>query len=105
MEIDLARLDKIESLDLKDLDEDNFLTLWILSGCDYLPSVKGIGFKKAYKYYMEAGGDIKTIISRMKLNGLPVPQNYYQGKYILVIHRLSESLPDIQSSDNLLSNW
>jgi len=27
MEIDLARLDKIESLDLKDLDEDNFLTL------------------------------------------------------------------------------
>lgn len=80
-EIDPKRLPEVKDLNLENFNQDMFLVLWILSGCDYLPSVKGVGFKKAHKYFMEAGGDIKTIISRMRLNRLPVPGDYYQGNF------------------------
>jgi exonuclease-1 len=32
---------------------DKLLTVCILSGCDYLESIKGIGLKKAYKLFLE----------------------------------------------------
>jgi 5'-3' exonuclease len=35
-----------------------FLIMCIISGCDYLDSIKGIGFKKAYKLVSENGEDI-----------------------------------------------
>jgi exonuclease 1 len=50
-----------------------------MSGCDYLPSVKGIGFKKAYKYVSQANGDIKKAVQQMKLKGLQVPKDYIEN--------------------------
>lgn len=44
-EIDLNKLNKIKTF--KDYTREMFLTACIFSGCDYLDSIKGIGFKKA----------------------------------------------------------
>jgi 5'-3' exonuclease len=41
----------------------------ILSGCDYLESIKGIGFKKAHKLVYENGKDIKNILKKIRLEG------------------------------------
>ena len=38
-----------------------FLKTCILNGCDYIESVKGIGFKKALKLVKEYEGNMKTI--------------------------------------------
>jgi exonuclease 1 len=50
-EIDLGEnfenLKKIKSFDFSKFDQEMFITMCILSGCDYLESIKGIGFKKA----------------------------------------------------------
>lgn len=50
-----------------------------MSGCDYLPSVKGIGFKKAYSYLTQAGGDLQVALTRMRLKHLQVPSEYESG--------------------------
>jgi hypothetical protein len=36
-----------------------------MSGCDYLPSIKGMGIRKAVKY-MHNLGNINYVISKMK---------------------------------------
>jgi len=48
-EIDLDRLGEVEELNFRTFSGDMLLTCCILSGCDYLDSIKGIGFKKAHK--------------------------------------------------------
>ena len=45
------------------------LTTCILSGCDYLDSIKGIGFKKAHKLVYETGDDVKNILKKVRREG------------------------------------
>lgn len=48
-EINLDDLHKNSIFDFRGFKDDMFITACILSGCDYLESIKGIGWKKAYK--------------------------------------------------------
>lgn len=41
----------------------------ILSGCDYLDSIKGIGFKKAHNLVKEHGDNIEGILKRIRREG------------------------------------
>lgn len=44
---------------MRGMDEDHLMTLCALSGCDYLPSVYGMGLKKAHRLvsrHKEVGG-------------------------------------------------
>jgi len=47
-----------------------------MGGCDYLESIKGIGFKKAYKYVTQACGDLELIMKKLKLDGYQIPLDY-----------------------------
>lgn len=38
-----------DELDMRGMNEDDLMTLCALSGCDYLPSVHGVGLKKAHR--------------------------------------------------------
>lgn len=49
MAVDLADLSKLTDLKLHEFTQEKFRHMCILSGCDYLPSVKGIGLHKAIK--------------------------------------------------------
>ncbi len=54
------------------------LSMCILSGCDYLESIKGIGFKKAHKLVYEAdSADIKQILKLIRREGKQIiPKDY-----------------------------
>ena len=55
-EIKLDNIKKVKSKpSFKDFSHEMLLTACILSGCDYLDSIKGIGFKKAIKLVDDAG--------------------------------------------------
>lgn len=45
----LSLLGRNDELDMRGMKEDDLVTLCALSGCDYLPSVHGMGLKKAYR--------------------------------------------------------
>ena len=49
MAVDLDDLSKLTDLKLHEFTQEKFRHMCILSGCDYLPSVKGIGLHKAIK--------------------------------------------------------
>ena len=54
-EVDLDKLDLVEELNFRTFTIDMLLVTCILSGCDYLESIKGIGFKKAHRLVYENG--------------------------------------------------
>ena len=81
-EIDLAHLKEVsEPLNFAGFSHEMFLTTCILSGCDYLDSIKGIGFKKAFKLVYENGGDdIGKIIRKIRREGkLLIPKDYEEN--------------------------
>lgn len=56
---------------------DMLLITCILSGCDYLDSIKGIGFKKAHRLVYETGNDVKALFRRIRREGKHfIPPNY-----------------------------
>ncbi len=79
---DSINLDDISNntdFNFQNFDQDKILTMCILSGCDYLDSIKGIGFKKAFKLVHEHGDDIGAILRKIRREGkLIIPQNYEQ---------------------------
>lgn len=77
IEIDLEKLKDVEELNFKNFSQDMLLTCCILSGCDYIDSIKGIGFKKAHKLVYEHGDDLKNILKRVRREGkLLIPFDY-----------------------------
>ncbi|XP_048341315.1 exonuclease 1 [Sphaerodactylus townsendi] len=82
LEIDQARLGMCKQLgDV--FTEEKFRYMCILSGCDYLPSIHGIGLSKACKLLKIANNpDIIKVIGKigqyLKMN-ISVPQEYIEG--------------------------
>lgn len=68
-EIDLDELPLVEEINLRTFTMDMLLIMCILSGCDYLDSIKGIGLKKAHKLIYETGMDIKGLFRRIRREG------------------------------------
>ncbi|NXO15807.1 EXO1 Exonuclease, partial [Oriolus oriolus] len=82
LEIDQARLGNCKQLG-NIFTEEKFRYMCILSGCDYLPSIHGIGLAKACKLIKLANNpDIIKVIKKMgqylKMN-ITVPEEYIQG--------------------------
>jgi len=76
-EIDLDELKLVEDINFRTFTLDMLLITCILSGCDYLDSIKGIGFKKAHKLVYETGNDIKALFRRIRREGKHfIPPNY-----------------------------
>ena len=56
-EIDLNNLPKVKELNFTTFQGDMFLKMAILSGCDYVDSIKGVGIKTAHKMICEQKND------------------------------------------------
>jgi 5'-3' exonuclease len=41
------------------------LKISILSGCDYLSNIKGVGLKSAFKLYFENFGDTSAVVHQL----------------------------------------
>lgn len=80
-EVDLDKLSQVEELDFKKFDFDQLLTTCILSGCDYLESIKGIGFKKAYKLVCEHGKDLASLTNRIRREGKHLVPHDYESSF------------------------
>ncbi|XP_059697677.1 exonuclease 1 [Haemorhous mexicanus] len=82
LEIDQTRLGNCKQLG-NVFTEEKFRYMCILSGCDYLPSIHGIGLAKACKLLKLANNpDIIKVIKKMgqylKMN-ITIPEEYIQG--------------------------
>ena len=79
--------------DFFSLSEENFTNACILAGCDYLPSVKGMGIKKAVSFFGRFK-DIGAILRRLPYEQAfmgKVPEKYpelFEGVTMLFRHQL-----------------
>lgn len=71
IEVDMSHLEQCDSFRISPsrkcsqatvFSQEMFLKTCILNGCDYIESVKGVGFKKALKLMKENDGDITIIV-------------------------------------------
>lgn len=120
IEVDLSRLSEVEEANFKSFTLDMLLTTCILSGCDYLDSIKGIGFKKAHRLVFDAqSADVKTILKSIRREGkYIVPADYERHfekalltfKFQLIYCPLAKALrhlhdPDTHELGGLLKNY
>ena len=68
-EVDLENLKMATELNFSTFTNDMLLTTCILSGCDYLDTIKGIGFITAHRLVWENGNDIKKIMRCVRKEG------------------------------------
>jgi len=91
--------ESINRIPLKDKQLKNFLAFsretmiyaCIMAGCDYLPSIKGIGIKKAVDFLERSGGKIDGTIRRLQFEKTfmgRIPEDYAKTvkKIALVFH-------------------
>ena len=69
--INLDELNRVKTVALESFTMQKFRHMCILSGCDYLPSIKGLGLYKAHKYLRKSTNVYKVNISSI---------TYYYGK-------------------------
>ncbi|XP_022800229.1 exonuclease 1-like [Stylophora pistillata] len=74
--VDLADLSKLTKLKLHQFTQEKFRHMCILSGCDYLPSVKGIGLQTAIKLLRKSSNVDKLIRSLRTETKMHVPDDY-----------------------------
>ncbi|KAH9113826.1 hypothetical protein LEN26_007237 [Aphanomyces euteiches] len=74
--IDMANLAKNKSLSFVGFSEDMFLDMCILSGCDYVASIPGMGIKKSHALVLRYGNSQK-VIRALRLEGkLKIAKSY-----------------------------
>lgn len=54
----------------------------ILSGCDYLDSIKGIGFKKASRLVKDVGADLDGILRKIRREGKHIVPLDYEASFV-----------------------
>lgn len=74
--VDLADLSKLTKLKLHEFTQEKFRHMCILSGCDYLPSIKGIGLQTAIKLLRKSSSVHKLIRSLRIEAKMYVPDDY-----------------------------
>ena len=78
---DGTHVDEYHSSRLKDCKDEffanNLLDIAILSGCDYLKSIKGVGINIAYKKLKELG-TVEAFVNHMRAAGKSVPMDYLE---------------------------
>ncbi|XP_049851153.1 uncharacterized protein LOC126325491 [Schistocerca gregaria] len=77
-EIQLSRLSMTKKPDLSKFSLEMLRYMCILSGCDYLESLPGMGIKKAY-LLLSQHGDINKVLNHLCSSREKVPVDYEEG--------------------------
>ena len=84
-EVHRRELGSCEKLDLVGLDSRSILNMCILSGCDYLDSLPGVGMVKANKF-VRKHRNIRTLFRSLRWEGeIKMPSNYEEKFHCAVM--------------------
>ncbi|KAJ2064538.1 hypothetical protein GGI17_000865 [Coemansia sp. S146] len=72
---DRQKMMDAKAVGIKGWTNEQVRRMCILSGCDYLPSVPGVGLKKAHRY-VSRSQDLRAAIQLMRGDKLLVPEEY-----------------------------
>ncbi|TMW66390.1 hypothetical protein Poli38472_004155 [Pythium oligandrum] len=79
-EVRTDNLGKNKGMSFHMFSDDMFLEMCIFSGCDYLPSLPGIGLKKAYSL-LKQHGSVSKMIRAVRLEGKTRVTSTYEAEF------------------------
>uniref|UniRef100_A0A7S0ZP48 XPG-I domain-containing protein n=1 Tax=Noctiluca scintillans TaxID=2966 RepID=A0A7S0ZP48_NOCSC len=77
-EVRLADLPRCRGLTPYRITPESLPDLCVLTGCDYLPSIKRLGIKTAARLLHRSGGNVQRALHLARLEGFAVPADYGQ---------------------------
>lgn len=94
--LDTSKLHRNKGIDLSKFTKDMLVDMCILAGCDYLPSVGGMGVKKAHSFVQQYK-DTKKVLRCVRFSAaFDVPRDYeqrfFQAKMAFKHQRVFNSL-------------
>ncbi|VAH80388.1 unnamed protein product [Triticum turgidum subsp. durum] len=78
VEFQITRLERNRELDLNGFTKQMLLEMCILSGCDYLPSLPGMGVKRAHALIQKLKSHEK-VIKHLRYSAVSVPPQYEEN--------------------------
>lgn len=78
VEFQITRLERNRELDLNGFTKQMLLEMCILSGCDYLPSLPGMGLKRAHALIQKLKSHEK-VIKHLRYSAVSVPPQYEEN--------------------------
>ncbi|KAJ2602782.1 Rad2 nuclease [Coemansia sp. RSA 1721] len=72
---DQKLMDQVRAVDVSGWSQQKLRHMCILSGCDYIASVPGVGLKKAYRYVARSPS-LLLAVELMRVDRLQVPDDY-----------------------------
>uniref|UniRef100_A0A453FNR0 XPG-I domain-containing protein n=1 Tax=Aegilops tauschii subsp. strangulata TaxID=200361 RepID=A0A453FNR0_AEGTS len=78
VEFQITRLEQNRELDLNGFTKQMLLEMCILSGCDYLPSLPGMGVKRAHALIQKLKSHEK-VIKHLRYSAVSVPPQYEEN--------------------------
>ena len=97
MPIKEFHLDKV--LEGFELNQDEFIDLCIMLGCDYCEKIRGMGPKNAYKYIKDYK-DIETVIKKVDSKKFTIPENWMYAE----ARRLFKE-PEVTPGEEIELKW
>ncbi|KAH6559636.1 hypothetical protein KP509_1Z001400 [Ceratopteris richardii] len=87
VELQYSNLAKNVDINLTSFTKQMIVEMCILTGCDYLPSLQGMGIKRAHSL-MRRFRSYQKVIKHLKYNGVSVPASYEDAfsKAIITFH-------------------
>lgn len=80
-EVRLEDLGRVEKMDLSLWNEDRFALMCVLSGCDYVNSLPGIGLKNAFQL-VKSGKNLGGVLRRIRMDAKHVLTNDYISQVV-----------------------
>ncbi|KAK6917272.1 XPG-I domain [Dillenia turbinata] len=102
VEFQYSRLHKNKDLNLMKFSNQMVLEMCILSGCDYLQSLPGMGLKRAHAL-IKKYGSYDRVIKHLKFNGISIPPLYEElfKKAVLTFQHQRVYDPQIEDIRNM----
>ncbi|XP_057305844.1 exonuclease 1-like isoform X2 [Hydractinia symbiolongicarpus] len=108
MLVDLENLSKVRTVQLSSFTFEKFRQMCMLSGCDYLPSIKGMGLVKAHKALRRHSSAYQCIRALKCDTSYHVPPDYLENfrkaemvfKYQLVFDPRSKRVVPLNAMDS-----
>ncbi|CAD5205741.1 unnamed protein product [Bursaphelenchus okinawaensis] len=86
-------------LEQLEITNEQFIDLCILLGCDYCPSIRGIGPKKAFEYIKQYG-TIENLLENLDTKKYPPPENWKFAEARELFRN-----PEVADGDNFNFVW
>lgn len=112
-EVCISRLRQVEEIDFSGFSLKTLRQMCILSGCDYLAGINGLGLKTAWRYFKKYGRELERVLNAVRADHAHKMPLDYEAQFLkaeltfihqIVYDPISKSLTHLYPIDETFRN-